>query len=190
MEAKKIKSFVSGIYNANYATLSGAVKVFVNCIKDCNQEMVNLVAENSGISTGEAKKLAVFCKNRSRVVYACNKMFANIDGVAMEYKAVAKDYRQADKLDKSFNRIDETKADMLLGKIYKPYGYDKSVVELLPTEPNYILKENDIASTTYAPFPVKSFTVKRIVKAVVDYIAYCDKNGIDWNKAGSDKENA
>ncbi len=182
MEAKKVRNFVAGIYNANYSTLSGAVKTFVDCVKSCDKATIDLVAENSGITISEAKKLTIFCKNRSRIIFACNKMFANIDGVACEYKAVAKDYRQKDLAEKSFNKIEDLKKDMLLGKAYKPYGYEKPVVELLPTEPNYILKESDVASTTYAPFPFKIFTIKRIVKAICDYIAYCEKNGIDWNK--------
>lgn len=182
MEAKKVRNFIVSVYNANYSTLSGAVKTFTDCIKNCDKSTIDSVAYSSGITVAEAKKLMVFCKNRSRIIFACNKMFANIDGVACEYKPVAKDYRQKDMFEKSFNKIEDFKKDMLLGKVYKPYGYEKPTVELLATEPNYILKESDVASTTYAPFPFKIFTIKRIVKAVCDYIAYCEKNGIEWNK--------
>ena len=82
MEAKKIRNFVAGIYSANYSTLSGAVKTFVDCVKNCDKTTIDSVAYSSGIATAEAKKMVVFCKNRSRVIFACNKMFANIDGVA------------------------------------------------------------------------------------------------------------
>lgn len=182
MEAKKIKSLVEAIYAKNFATLSGAVKNFTDIMKVCAKEELKEIAERLDIKQGEAIKVASFCKNRSRVIFACNKMFANIDGVICEYKPVAKDYRQKEMTEKSFNKIGELKDKMLLGKIYKPYGYDKPVVELLPTESNYILKESDVASTTYAPFKIENFTMKKIATAVIKYIQHCEKNDIEWNK--------
>lgn len=183
MNAKQVNQFVKGLYSINFTTLSGAVKVFTDSCKAADKSKVDEMAKEINTTTSEARKLAAFCKNRSAVLNACKAMLPTIDGVICEFKAVAKDYRQKDMVDKSFNNIDNLKGNMLLGKVYKPYGYEAGVVELIPTEPNYILKESDTASTTYAPFPVELYTVKKVAKATIDYIRHCEKNGIDWAKA-------
>lgn len=182
MDAKKVKQLIEAVYAKNFATLSSAAKSFTDIMKTCSKEELKEISEKLDIKQSEAMKVSSFCKNRSRVIFACCEMFANIDGVACEYKVVAKDYRQKDLIEKSFNKIEDLKDKMLLGKIYKPYGYEKPVVELLPTEANYILKESDVASTTYAPFKIEAFTMKKVATAVIKYIQHCEKNGIAWNK--------
>lgn len=190
MNAKQVNQFIKGLYNTNFATLSGAVKTFTDSCKSADKVKVEEMAKEINITISEARKLAAFCKNRSAVMNACKAMLPTIDGTICEFKVVAKDYRQKDMTDKSFSNISRLKDDMLIGKSYKPYGYEAGIVELIPSEPNYILKESDIASTTYAPFPVELFTVKKVVKATIDYIRHCEKNGIDWNKVNSNNENA
>lgn len=178
MDAKKVKQLIEAVYAKNFATLSSAAKSFTDIMKTCSKEELKTISEKLDIKQNEAIKVSSFCKNRSRVIFACREMFANIDGVACEYKVVAKDYRQKDLIEKSFNKIEDLKDKMLLGKVYKPYGYEKPVVELLPTEANYILKESDVASTTYAPFKIETFTMKKVATAVIKYIQHCEKNGI------------
>lgn len=190
MEKKNLNRFVSSVYVDTFNNIGGAVKFFNTAIKDCSAERVQEIAKACNIDAKAARRVVLFCKDKARTINACKEMYANIDGVFCEYRTVARDYRVASDAEKSFNKIDELKGEMLLGKTYKPYGYKKDGVELLPVEPNYILKETDIVSTTYAPFPVKTFTIKKVVRAVVDYIAACEKNGIDWNKASDNNANA
>lgn len=190
MEKKNLNRFVSSVYVDTFNNIGGAVKFFNTAVKDCSVERVQEIAKACNIDAKAARRVVLFYKDKTRTINACKEMYANIDGIFCEYKAVAKDYRVATESEKSFNKIDELKDEMLLGKVYKPYGYKKDGVELLPVEPNYILKETDTVSTTYAPFPVKVFTVKKVVRAVVDYIAACEKNGIDWNKASDNNANA
>lgn len=190
MNAKQVNQFVKGLYNANFSTLSGAVKTFTDSCKSADKAKVEEMAKEINITISEARKLSAFCRNRSAVLNACKAMLPTIDGTICEFKVVAKDYRQKDMTGKSFNNISSLKDGMLIGKSYKPYGYEAGIVELIPSEPNYILKESDIASTTYAPFPVDIFMVKKVAKATIDYIRHCEKNGIDWNKVSSNNANA
>lgn len=179
---KSVNNIIASVYGINFSTLSGCVKTFVDAMKVASKVEVNELCTTSNLDTKTALKVVSFCKDRSRVMRACLDVMPNIDGTICEYKAISKMYLQKDKVEKSFDDTEELKDDILLGKMYKPYGMGKTVVELLPNDANYILKETDVCSTTYAPFAVKSHTVKKVVRAVVDYIVYCDKNGINWAK--------
>jgi len=177
---KNVNGLISSVYEINFSTLSGCIKTFVDTMKVASKAEVSELCISSDLDTKTALKVISFCKDRTMVMRACLDVMPNIDGVICEYKVVAKQFLQKDKIEKSFDNIKELKNEMLLGKTYKPYGMGKTVVELLPTDVNYILKETDVCSTTYAPFKVSNFTVKRVVRAVVDYIVYCDKNGVNW----------
>lgn len=179
---KNVNSVISSVYSVNFSTLSGCVKTFIDAMKVASKTEVGELCTASDLDTKTALKVISFCRDRSRVMRACLDVMPNIDGTICEYKAISKQYLQKDKTEKSFDNTNDLKGEMLLGKTYKPYGMGKTVVELLPTDVNYILKETDICSTTYAPFAVKSHTVKKVVRAVVDYIVYCEKNGINWTK--------
>lgn len=179
---KNVNNVITSVYGVNFSTLSGCVKTFVDAMKVASKSEVNELCTVSNLDTKTALKVISFCKNRSKVMRACLDVMPNIDGTICEYKAVSKQYLQKDKTGKSFDNIKELKGEMLLGKVYKPYGMNSAVIELIPTDTNYILKETDVCSTTYAPFAVKSHTVKKVVRAVVDYIVYCEKNGINWAK--------
>lgn len=177
---KSVNNVIVSVYNVNFGTLSGCIKTFVDAMKVASKSEVNELCTVSDLDTKTALKVISFCKDRSRVMRACLGVMPNIDGIICEYKVVARQFLQKDKIEKSFDSIEEMKEEMLLGKVYKPYGMNKDVVELLPTDVNYILKETDVCSTTYAPFKVSNFTVKRVIRAVVDYIVYCEKNGVNW----------
>lgn len=182
---KSVNNVISSVYSVNFSTLSGCVKTFIDAMKVASKAEVNELCTASDLDTKTALKVISFCKDRSRVMRACLDVMPNINGVICEYKVVSKQYLQKDKAEKSFDNTKELKEEMLFGKVYKPYGMNKAVIELIPTDVNYILKETDVCSTTYAPFAVKSHTVKKVVRAVVDYIVYCDKNGINWAKKES-----
>lgn len=179
---KSIYKLVEELYNSNFTTLSGCVKTFTEAVKSSKKEDIATICSRADMDNKTATKIALFCKDRGRAMKACLAMLPNIDGIICEYRVVAKDYLQKDRKNDSFSNIEKLEESLLLGKIYKPYGYNKNVVELVPTSVNYILKETDVASTTYAPFAVKSFTCKKIARAIADYIAACEKAGVDWNE--------
>lgn len=184
MTNKQVRCFVNGIYSINFSTISGCIKTFVEAVKVAKISDMETTANECGITKQQAVKLFAFCKDRNRVMNACLKMFPNIDNVLCEYKVVSRKYLQKEKAEKSFDYTKELKDSMLLGKVYKPYGV-KPIVELLPNDVAYIMKDTDITNTVYAPFKIEYFTVKKVIKAICDYITYCEKNGLDWNKKES-----
>lgn len=183
---KQVRNFVNGIYSVNFSTISGCIKTFTDAVKVAKVSDMEITANECGITKQQAIKLFAFFKDRNRVMNACLKMFPNIDGILCEYKVVSRKYLQKDKSEKSFDYTNELKDYMLLGKIYKPYGI-KPVVELLSNDVAYIMKDTDITNTVYAPFKIEYFTVKKVIKAICDYITYCEKNGMDWSKKESSK---
>lgn len=183
---KQVRNFVNGIYSVNFSTISGCIKTFVDAVKVAKASDMEMAAKECDITKSQAVKLFAFCKDRNKVMNACLLMLPNIDGILCEYKVVSRKYLQKDKAEKSFDYTKELKDSMLLGKVYKPYGI-KPIVELLPNDIAYIMKDTDITNTVYAPFKIEYFTVKKVIKAICDYISYCEKNGLDWNKKDSDK---
>ncbi len=188
MNSKDIKKVLSNLFNSSFAGLSQAVKAFTQICKNADTNTVNDIVSGSKLTAKQARSIISFGKDPKRVMNACRVMFAAIDGQFCEYKIIAREYKQDDKRDKSFDKTSELTPNILLGKVYKPYGLNVSPVEIIPNSLGIMVRESLISKTVYAPFKIEIFKVNRIIRAVGDYIAVCDKMGIDWTKTGKGNE--